>query len=272
MRQRLFDISPRQLAAALLARLRDERNGVAAVEFALILPLLITLYLGCVELTQGIMASRKVAILSRTLSDLTAQQLTTVTSPCTTASICDAQMSLIFSASAAVMSPFSTANLSSGNPSLTMIVSSVEFVTYTAAPKSGVDKTKVWVPTQNTTAGSFTPTTNDPGYEAVVHWSKAAASPNAGTPRSCATSLTPADNTNAPSLTTLAKGLYGSGALIVADVSYKYDPPFGGSVLAWASAGGDTFISMNNTTYMRPRNWTTYITYLTSQVTSPCTG
>jgi len=48
---------------------RDER-GVSAVEFAMLLPLMLTLYLGAVEISQGIAADRKVTLVSRTVADL----------------------------------------------------------------------------------------------------------------------------------------------------------------------------------------------------------
>ena len=226
--------------------------------------------------TQGVLASRKTAIVSRTLSDLVAQQPATTTSPCTTAGVCDSTMTSIFAAASTIMTPFSTAALSSGANSLTMTISSVEFVGYTAAPPAA-DAAYTWVPTQNKKASAFTPTATDPGYKAMVRWSKTAASPNDGALRACNTPLTiavavPPAVPPAPSLTELPSGLYSSGSLIIADVTYKYDPPFGGSVLAWSNSGA-TFISMKNTTYMRPRNWTTYITYPTqSGVGAGCTG
>jgi Flp pilus assembly protein TadG len=49
---------------------RDTR-GVSAVEFALLLPLMIALYLGAVELSQGIAADRKVTLTTRTIADPT---------------------------------------------------------------------------------------------------------------------------------------------------------------------------------------------------------
>jgi len=52
--------------------LRDKR-GVSAVEFAMLLPLMITLYLGGVEVSQAIAVDRKVTLVARTLGDLVAQ-------------------------------------------------------------------------------------------------------------------------------------------------------------------------------------------------------
>src|SRR5215213_10159946 len=52
--------------------LRDKR-GVSAVEFAMLLPLMVTLYIGGVEVSQAIAVDRKVTLVARTLGDLVAQ-------------------------------------------------------------------------------------------------------------------------------------------------------------------------------------------------------
>jgi Flp pilus assembly protein TadG len=72
---------------------RDER-GISAVEFAMLLPLMVTLYLGTVEISQAVGIDRKVTLTSRTVADLASQVKT----------IKDAEMSSLLSASAAVMS------------------------------------------------------------------------------------------------------------------------------------------------------------------------
>jgi Flp pilus assembly protein TadG len=56
----------------LLGLVGDQR-GVSAVEFALLLPLMLTLYLGVVEVSQGIAAHRKVTMTARTVADLMSQ-------------------------------------------------------------------------------------------------------------------------------------------------------------------------------------------------------
>ena len=53
-----------------LWRLIGDERGVSAVEFALLLPLMLTLYLGAVEVSQGIRADRKVTLTARTIVDL----------------------------------------------------------------------------------------------------------------------------------------------------------------------------------------------------------
>ena len=213
---------------ALLMRSRLDTRGIAAVEFALILPLMLTLYLGSAELTQGVMASRKMTLVSRTISDIAAQQQTPTPMD-------DLTMTSIFNAAAAIMSPFDVSTLK-------MTISAVEFVA-------------------NGTPDAYTSN----GYVAKIRWSKVG--PNGGTARACA-KATPAANSTSPSSTTLPSGLYASGSLIVADVTYTYDPSFGGSLLAWSST--DSLMTMKNTTYMRPRNWTTYIPYPTQVSSNSC--
>ena len=48
-----------------LSRLARDRRGVSAVEFALVAPLMIGLYLGCVEISDGVAADRKVTLTAR---------------------------------------------------------------------------------------------------------------------------------------------------------------------------------------------------------------
>jgi Flp pilus assembly protein TadG len=56
-----------------LVRFSDDRSGLSAVEFAMLLPLMLTLYLGSVEISQGIAINRKVTLTARSLADLASQ-------------------------------------------------------------------------------------------------------------------------------------------------------------------------------------------------------
>ena len=84
-----------------LVRLTDDERGVSAVEFAMLLPLMVTLYLGTVEVSQGIAADRKVTLTARTVADLVAQ----------VSSINNADMTNSLNAAAAVIAPYSITNL-----------------------------------------------------------------------------------------------------------------------------------------------------------------
>lgn len=88
-----------QIAAAgcdVCDRFLRARKGVAAVEFALILPIMLGLYFGLTELSRALANGRKVSLLSRTISDLVARDSVLTT----------AKMSDIFAAGGAVLAPF----------------------------------------------------------------------------------------------------------------------------------------------------------------------
>lgn len=82
-------------------RFIGDTQGVSAVEFALLLPLMLTMYLGGSEVTQAIATSRKVTLVSRTIADLASQS----------SSITNASMDNILNASAAVISPYAASKL-----------------------------------------------------------------------------------------------------------------------------------------------------------------
>ena len=77
--------------------LRDKR-GVSAVEFAMLLPLMITLYLGGVEVSSAIAVDRKVTQVARTLGDLVAQST----------ALNAADMTNILNAASSVVQPYSS--------------------------------------------------------------------------------------------------------------------------------------------------------------------
>lgn len=59
---------------ACILRFRHHRKGVAAVEFALIVPIILMLYLGTMELSSGLETSRKVSRTASMVADIIAQQ------------------------------------------------------------------------------------------------------------------------------------------------------------------------------------------------------
>ena len=79
-----------------LSQFADDKRGVSAVEFAMLLPLMLTLYLGGVEVSQGISIDRKVTLTARTVADLVAQ----------VASINNAGINAALAASSAILAPY----------------------------------------------------------------------------------------------------------------------------------------------------------------------
>ncbi|MEO0542256.1 MAG: TadE/TadG family type IV pilus assembly protein [Pseudomonadota bacterium] len=53
---------------------KKNRQGVAAVEFALVVPILLTLYIGSLELSMGLTVNKRIARVASTVADLVTQQ------------------------------------------------------------------------------------------------------------------------------------------------------------------------------------------------------
>jgi Flp pilus assembly protein TadG len=81
-------------------RFAADRRGASAVEFALLLPLLLTMYLGSIVITDAISADRQVTLVASTVAEI-ASQYTTVSS---------SDVANILSAASAVLTPFPVAN------------------------------------------------------------------------------------------------------------------------------------------------------------------
>lgn len=74
-----------------------DRSAVAAIEFALIVPIMLVMFFGTVEMSSGVAVDRKVTLVARTLSDLTSQST----------SVADTDMTNFFTASGAILTPYS---------------------------------------------------------------------------------------------------------------------------------------------------------------------
>lgn len=84
-----------------LRRFARDHAGLSAIEFALLLPVMLTLYIGSAELGEGWSISFKSTLAARTVTDLASQYV----------SIDNSTMSSILGAAAAVVTPYSAANM-----------------------------------------------------------------------------------------------------------------------------------------------------------------
>ena len=80
-----------------LIRFARDRKGVAAVEFALIAPVLILIYMGLAEVTMALMADRRAGHATAVVADLVAQDTLTTRS----------ELNDLFSIAEEILSPFS---------------------------------------------------------------------------------------------------------------------------------------------------------------------
>ncbi len=78
---------------------RSDRSGVAALEFAIIAPVMLVMFLGTVEFSSGIAVNRKVTQIARTLSDLTSQSAVQA--------VTDPYLQNVFTASILIVRPYS---------------------------------------------------------------------------------------------------------------------------------------------------------------------
>jgi Flp pilus assembly protein TadG len=109
-------------------RLQNDERGISAVEFAMLLPLMVTLYLGGVEVSEAVAIDRKTTMVARSVGDLVAQ----------TTNVTADDMINILAAGTAVVAPYSDTKLK-------VTVSSVKI------DAQGVAKI-AWSDAKNTTA------------------------------------------------------------------------------------------------------------------------
>lgn len=89
------------LASRAVKAFKDDVRGLSGIEFAMIAPMLIAVFLGVAEVSLGVTNSRKVSRVAATLADLVSQ----------TENITGSQVEGIMNASSAVMAPFSSDGL-----------------------------------------------------------------------------------------------------------------------------------------------------------------
>jgi Flp pilus assembly protein TadG len=73
-----------------------DNSGIAATEFAVIVPVMLVMFFGVVEFSSAVAVDRKVTLMARTLSDLTSQSTSVATT----------DMTNFFAASNAMMTPY----------------------------------------------------------------------------------------------------------------------------------------------------------------------
>lgn len=112
-----------------LRRFRRDDGGMALVEFAMVLPVMVLLYLGGVAVTQGVMTNRKVVLLNHAIGDMISQD-TEITSDDATKT---------FGAAAAILAPYSSSSaiLSMRVSSVKISASSTACVEWSTSPTAG---------------------------------------------------------------------------------------------------------------------------------------
>ncbi|GJE58419.1 TadE/TadG family type IV pilus assembly protein [Methylobacterium trifolii] len=205
--------SARSLRAVLGSRLRRfaAANGaMAAVEFGLVLPILLAIMFGGTQVVTYINATRKVDLVARSISQMISQ----VTPPggSTVATVNATDMHFSFDA-ALVLFPFVMADSKRQGISwwqdISINYASIQFTQLATNCTNSADMSAC--------------------YRANVVWtSTGTAQPKSGDNyRPCVTAQTPSDNSASPSRATLPRSVYGPASLVVIDVVFNFTPTFG---------------------------------------------
>jgi Flp pilus assembly protein TadG len=139
----------RKLASAacksnILRRFGRDRRGVSAVEFALLAPVMIGLYFGVVETSEGVSADRKVSLVTGALANLTSQ----------VATISSSDMTNILDASSAVIAPYDKTKLKVTITCISISASKVATVKWSVTRNGAANSGTVTLPTALAVASS----------------------------------------------------------------------------------------------------------------------
>ncbi|HEY3794271.1 MAG TPA: TadE/TadG family type IV pilus assembly protein [Bradyrhizobium sp.] len=83
-------------ARLAVTALAHDGRGVAAIEFAMIVPIMLVLFFGTVEFSSGVAMDRKVTLMARTFSDLVSQNT----------SVSTTQLQSFYNADSSIMTPY----------------------------------------------------------------------------------------------------------------------------------------------------------------------
>jgi Flp pilus assembly protein TadG len=86
-----------------LARWSRDDRGIAAVEFAMIAPLMIVMFFGMIDVSMGVGADRKVTVIAQSMSDLASRYR----------AVTDTEFTNFFNIGSAMLAPYTTSSLSS---------------------------------------------------------------------------------------------------------------------------------------------------------------
>jgi Flp pilus assembly protein TadG len=176
---------------ARLVRFRRDRAGIAAVEMALVAPVMILFALAGVDTTRYVIATEQISKVANTIGQMLTENATG------TVNYLDLQF---YHDSAMVIYPEVLSDAAAQNIPWTSDISiSMSSIQFTATGKScGTTCT----------------------YTAKVIWT------GGSNPRPCNTVFTSVPDASVPSATTLPQDIYGPGSVVVVDIQYNYHPWF----------------------------------------------
>ncbi len=89
------------------ADMLGDRSGIAAIEFAVIVPVMLVMFFSTFEISSAVAVDRKLSLVARTLSDVTSQSLPSPTPQSPSATVADIDLQNTFTASISILAPYS---------------------------------------------------------------------------------------------------------------------------------------------------------------------
>lgn len=201
-------------AAGRLRRFAAAEGAMAAIEFALVLPVLVAILVAGSQVVLYVNASRKVGQVARSISQMISQATPPANSTTATVNATDLHFSYD---STLVIFPYVMTDAKRQNIAWGSDIS-INFASIAFTPL--------------VTATCSDPTDQSACYVANVVWTSSGTPQPGGTNyRPCIAPQLPASNTAAPNRTTLPRSVYGPASLIVIDVVFTFTPTFAAKFL-----------------------------------------
>jgi len=121
-----------------------DSKALAAIEFAMILPLMLVMFFGTVEFSTAVAIDRKVTLIARTLSDLTSQSSGTVT---------DSYLQNAFTASVSIVTPYDASPITATISEVYVSSGNVATVSWSKAATIGSGATQATLTASSRNAG-----------------------------------------------------------------------------------------------------------------------
>ena len=186
-------------------RFLGDTRAASVIEFALILPVLLILMLGGIQLVTYIDASRKVGLIAQSISQMISQAMPPSGSTVATVTAADLHFSYD---STLVLFPY----LLKDAPRQGLQWWQDIAITYAAVAFTQTSS--------NCTGGDLSAC-----YTAAVAWTSSGTT--GGNYRPCAVPQLPAADTAPPNRTTLPRSVFGPGSIVAVDVVFNFKPTFG---------------------------------------------
>jgi Flp pilus assembly protein TadG len=119
--------------------------GLAATEFAFIVPLMLVMFFGTIEISSAVAVDRKVTLMARTLSDLTSQST----------SVADTDLTNFFNAAIGIMTPYSSSTTNSTISELYVDSTGTAKVQWSKGSSPRTTGTTVAIPTALQVSGTY---------------------------------------------------------------------------------------------------------------------